>query len=178
MVSVDGIFEIGRYSDVTFTGGAMPCPECGNTALVIDGEYRSDYSGAITMTLAPSPAQLLRLQTALTWGQKALHDSADPAMVEAKLRKTVEKEAPGLAAMVDSALGPKGVAAANWVLVLVAVIALFTGSQQHELTPEDIYRIIEQVQENDSGPDTPPSQDQPLPKRQQSPGKTGATESM
>jgi hypothetical protein len=141
------LVDVGPGADVTISGMRTPCPLCGSAGAIINGNYQTKLDGTAAVSLSPTPAQLIRLQTALAWAQRALKENeADPAAVERKIRKTVEREAPGLASMVDSALGTKSATLAAWIAILLTLLTTIIGSQEKAISPEDVARIVEQIQ--------------------------------
>lgn len=171
VVSVEGLGIVSGGGQITFSGSSTTrCPVCGARAEIIDGSYKYDLANKPTVTLTPSPAQLLRLQTAAHWAQKALtQPEVDPDLVEKKLRRAVEKEAPGLSSMLDKALGTKSATVAGWVAALLAVLALVAGGQQSQISEEDVARIIEQVRQYDAAHDVGTMPDRQAPRPQQAP---------
>ncbi|WP_211878111.1 hypothetical protein [Pseudarthrobacter albicanus] len=79
--------------------------------------------------------------------------------------------------MIDAAIGPKGAGVAQWIAVLLTVINMFMSGHQ-QLSPEDDYRIIEQVQKQETKVDQPPTTDTPPRKKLPEPGTDQPTQSM
>lgn len=93
---------------------------------------------------------------------------ADEAVVERKLRRTLDKEAPGLASMADAALGTKGASLAAWIAVLLTILMPLFSGEQKQLSPEEVARIIYQVQKEAPADEGRPSKTGPLPTIQSS----------
>lgn len=171
IVLISNLVNVRPGGDVKLRGSTT-CPVCGASSAFIDGHYRTGPNGDESVTLSPSLAQLLRLQTALAWAQKALRDTeTDPTLVERKLRKTVEKEAPALVTMIDAALGTRSATVAAWIAILVSVLTLVMGGHEKGISPADVARIVDQVQRDEETSGTPPTIDptmtrQPMPKGQ------------
>jgi hypothetical protein len=146
IVLINNVVNVRPGGDVKMRGSAE-CPECGLRSAFINGHYRTSQTGNSSVTLSPSLAQTRRLQTALLWAQGALGDgSVAEATVERKIRRTLEKEAPGLVSMVDAALGPKSATLAAWIAIMLTIMTAIIGGQQDHISQEDLKRIIEQVQ--------------------------------
>lgn len=152
---VHGIFKSESFIDVgdgvtlRISGSRIPCPVCRRQSEVIEGEYDFSFPPKPKVTLNPTPAQLSRLQTALTWAQQAISDDqADEEEVQRKIRRAAEKEAPQVVALVDRVFGTKGAGVAAWVAVMLTIIELLMGSSAPEITPEFIEQIVEQVQKD------------------------------
>lgn len=153
-----GLLVISPGQSVNISSGSIQCPICGQSVSIIDGVYRVDRNGVQTSTLRPTPAQLRRLKTALSWATESLSgETVSEETVEKKVRKAVEREAPGLTSMVDKAFGTKGAGVAAWLAVMLAIIELLMGSSAPDITPEFIEQIVEQVQKDSESeqPTTP-----------------------
>lgn len=158
-----------EHATVNFKGGTLRCAKCGQKSTIISGTYQFQGYEPTQVALRPTPVQLGRLQTALAWAQQELDlDGADEAKVEAKIRRTLEKDAPHLTSMVDTMFGAKGAGLAAWIAVMLTIMQMLTNSNSPELTPEFIEQVIEQVQKG-QGDDGWTRPSQPAPKERQSP---------
>lgn len=131
---------------ITFTNSRVsPCPYCGGIGRIPDGVYELAqgvirYLGDAGLT----SADLRALQTVLT---QATQDDTAPDDVAAKVRESVPN-AVGLLTFLKS---PSGLALAQWLMFLVALIGILIAHSDAQLTPAEIEQIISEALSHDTG---------------------------
>ncbi|NOJ63364.1 MULTISPECIES: hypothetical protein [unclassified Arthrobacter] len=166
--SVTGVVEGEGIASVEITGGSWPCPKCRRIVPIIDGKYTFFATGT-RADLRLTPQQIMRIDTAIEWALKASEKpGADHEKIERKIRKTLQKEAPGITSMVDKALGAKGAGLAAWIAIMLAVIGMFQDASRAEITPELIEKIIEEVAGDQESSDMRPKESPEMPTTPQS----------
>ncbi|NOJ61019.1 hypothetical protein HMI57_14150 [Arthrobacter sp. 260] len=114
----------------------------------MDGLYRNDRGHR---SFHPSPSEVIRIQSTLTWAREEISSpSADATVIEQKVQRTLTKVAPEFASAFNKIVSPKGVGLAQWLTLLWIVFSGLEGSQQPEITPELLERIVEIVNEREN----------------------------
>lgn len=149
--------RVGGGSTIDFTGSFGQCPECGRRAPYVDGTYSFDETGRRSGVLRPTPAQVIRLQTTFVWARDAIAaGKVEPTTIERKVRRSLEREAPGLASAVDVALSSKGASVAAWVAIVLQLLSMFSG-QPEGFTSEQVVEIVKQLNDAPAQPPEAPS---------------------
>lgn len=151
------LMKLTGGSDITILGSTSTCPQCGRAAPIIDGQYAHDVeTDSIKAHLSLTPAQLRKLQNAVAWAQAQVSSPAfDEEMVERKLRRTIEREAPDVLRLADAALGTKGAGLAAWITVILTLMTCIFATQTGEISEEQVRSIVDEVYQQERSFDTP-----------------------
>lgn len=156
-------FESNAYNlqqsvGTQIVGVQETCPNCGRLARVMEGQF-SFIGPDVTIHNAPqwsrdlvfrlSKAQAHRLKTTVAWAQQRVeeHPESDERAAQA-VEKSLEENAPAVLRMLDALGGRRGMAAAAWLGVLIAVVMLLLqifGQSGGEFSEDDVQQVVEET---------------------------------
>ncbi|PZE26242.1 hypothetical protein [Curtobacterium sp. MCLR17_042] len=169
VVEAVGISLGPGVSGVTVRNSGLRCSKCGRLSKTVDGVYDVDDSGNLTIRI--TPAQLRRLQTAFVWAQQRAEEAETDAQAELaaeKVHRTLERQAPELAGVLDRLSSKRATAVRDWIMVVLTILTFIASTQSHTVDEATVRNIIQEVWEQSAEHDatsttspTPPKEELP-----------------
>ncbi|MFJ6427528.1 hypothetical protein [Microbacterium maritypicum] len=158
---------------VALVASAARCPVCGSFAPILDGNYSFDdvRRPGVTVFKPITPAQAVRVKTAVTWAKEQLDTGVDDEIVKEKVDAVLAQHAPGWKRAIDVLLSERAVnlyQLLGFILMLLVFFGLDPASQSSgpapvpELTSDQVEEMLEEyLRDHGTESEAPPAPESP-----------------